>query len=96
MNRYIAGKHGIIGLTKALAKQYGPVGVNINAVAPGAIDTPMNQNVGKEFVDAMVAGLPIPRRGTAEETAKMIVYLLSDDAGYVTGATFTIDGGMTV
>ncbi|KAL9536321.1 Short-chain dehydrogenase/reductase [Sphaerulina musiva] len=93
---YIAGKHGIIGLTKALAKQYGPVGVNINAVAPGAIDTPMNQNVGKEFVDAMVAGLPIPRRGTAEETAKMIVYLLSDDASYVTGATLTIDGGMTV
>lgn len=56
----------------------------------------MNQNVGRDVVDSMVAALPIPRRGTAEETAKLVVFLLSEDASYVSGATFTIDGGMTV
>ncbi|KAK4623792.1 Short-chain dehydrogenase/reductase aba4 [Fulvia fulva] len=94
-HRYIASKHGNIGLTKALAKEYGPVGININAVAPGAIDTPMNANVGREVGDKLVAAIPIPRRGTAEETAKLIVFLLSEDASYITGATYTVDGGMT-
>lgn len=71
------------------------MGININAVAPGAIDTPMNANVGREVGDKLVAAIPIPRRGTAEETAKLIVFLLSEDASYITGATYTVDGGMT-
>lgn len=56
----------------------------------------MNQKVGKEAVDNLVAALPLPRRGTADEVAEVIAFLLSDAARYITGETLTIDGGMTV
>ncbi|MET9104606.1 MULTISPECIES: SDR family NAD(P)-dependent oxidoreductase [Streptomyces] len=95
---YHATKHGVIGLTKSAALEYGTRGVRINAVCPGTISTPM--------VDAMVesgeldrsqaeAGQAIDRLGTADEVAQAVLWLCSDGAGYVTGVALPVDGGYT-
>ncbi|MFF9126580.1 SDR family NAD(P)-dependent oxidoreductase [Streptomyces sp. NPDC014889] len=95
---YHATKHGVIGLTKSAALEYGSRGVRINAVCPGTISTPM--------VDAMVdggeldrgqaeSGQAIARLGTAEEIAQAVLWLCSDGAGYVTGIALPVDGGYT-
>ncbi|WP_328876906.1 SDR family NAD(P)-dependent oxidoreductase [Streptomyces sp. NBC_00299] len=95
---YHAAKHGVIGLTKSAALEYGSRGVRINAVCPGTISTPM--------VDAMVeggeldrsqaaAGQAIDRLGTADEIAQAVLWLCSDGAGYVTGTALPVDGGYT-
>ncbi|MFD3723363.1 SDR family NAD(P)-dependent oxidoreductase [Streptomyces sp. NPDC058674] len=95
---YHATKHGVIGLTKSAALEYGPRGVRINAVCPGTISTPM--------VDAMVeggeldrtqaeAGQAIDRLGTADEIAQAVLWLCSSGAGYVTGIALPVDGGYT-
>lgn len=96
---YIASKHGVIGLTKALALDYGPVGVRINAVCPGMTRTPMTDllidSIGQEALDGYVSRNPLPRMAEPEEVAKMIAFLLSDESSYVTGSAQVIDGGMT-
>jgi NAD(P)-dependent dehydrogenase (short-subunit alcohol dehydrogenase family) len=95
---YHASKHGVIGLTKSVALEYGSRGVRINAVCPGTISTPM--------VDAMVeggeldrsqaeAGQAIDRLGTADEIAQAVLWLCSDGASYVTGIALSVDGGYT-
>ncbi|GAA5062750.1 SDR family NAD(P)-dependent oxidoreductase [Streptomyces similanensis] len=95
---YHATKHGVIGLTRSAALEYGPRGVRVNAVCPGTIATPM--------VDAMVeggeldrsqaeAGQAIQRLGSAEEIAQAVLWLCSDGAGYVTGIALPVDGGYT-
>lgn len=92
---YTASKGGIIGMSETMAIEWAPLGINVNVIAPGAIDTPMIQEAGmsKEAIDAFLAGIPLKRIGKAEEIAAMVVFLASEEASYVTGATFVVDGG---
>ncbi|KAK8164191.1 hypothetical protein IWX90DRAFT_505180 [Phyllosticta citrichinensis] len=85
---YSAAKHGVIGLVRSAAKENGARNVRVNAVAPGAIDTRMVQLEHKNEIQT-----PIKRIGTPQEVAGLISYLLSDEAGFITGATYSIDGG---
>ena len=92
---YTASKAGIIGMTETLAVEGAPFGISVNVVAPGAIDTPMVQaaQIPKDAMDAMIARIPMKRMGRPEEVSAMVVFLASDEASYVTGATFYVDGG---
>jgi NAD(P)-dependent dehydrogenase (short-subunit alcohol dehydrogenase family) len=91
---YTASKAGVLGLTRAAAKELAPLGNTVNAVCPGLIDTEMvRQNVAADRLEAYRRSFPIPRLGTAEEVADLIAFLASDQAGYVTGASFDITGG---
>jgi len=92
---YTASKGGIIGMTETLAQEWAPLGINVNVIGPGAIDTPMIQEAGmsKEAMDAFLSGIPLKRMGKPEEIAAMVVFLASEEASYVTGATFYVDGG---
>jgi 2-hydroxycyclohexanecarboxyl-CoA dehydrogenase len=92
MAHYAASKGGVIGLTRALALEYIASGITVNAIAPGLIDTPL-ANAGP--VSAEVAGphLPMKRAGRPEEVASATAYLVSDQAGYVTGQTLSVNGG---
>ena len=92
---YAASKGGIIGMTETLAVEWAPLGINVNAIAPGAIDTPMvaAAQMSKEALDATLAGIPLKRIGRPEEVSAAVVFLASEEASYITGATFYIDGG---
>ncbi|MEK7076237.1 MAG: 3-oxoacyl-ACP reductase family protein [Patescibacteria group bacterium] len=92
---YTASKGGIIGMTETLADEWASLGINVNAIGPGAIDTPMvaAAQIPKEAMDAMLAGVPLKRIGKPEEVSAMVVFLASEEASYVTGATFYVDGG---
>lgn len=92
---YTASKGGIIGMTETLAIEWAPLGINVNAIAPGAIDTPMVQaaQIPKQAMDAMLERVPLKRIGRPEEVSHMVVFLASEEASYVTGATFYVDGG---
>lgn len=94
---YTASKHGVIGLTRALAIEWGRHGVRVNAVAPGVVDTPLlRRNVPPDHVaNAMVDRVPMGRFSTAPEQALACLFLLSDAASYVNGATLAVDGGLT-
>ena len=93
---YSAAKAGMIGLTKALARETARSGITVNVVAPGLIDTDMTQAIPEKTRDAMLATIPLGRFGTAREVARLVSYLLSEDADYITGQVFTIDGGMAI
>ena len=95
---YAAAKGAVIGLTKSIAREKGPLGIRANAVAPGPIDTPLWRGaVPPDELDAVMAKrsevIPIGRLGEATEVAQTIVYLLSPAASYITGQVVTIDGG---
>lgn len=92
---YTASKGGIIGMSETLAVELAPLGINVNVIAPGAIDTPMvgAANLPKEVMDAMLAGVPLKRMGRPEEVSAAVVFLASDEASYVTGTTLYVDGG---
>ncbi|MEE8274083.1 MAG: acetoacetyl-CoA reductase [Alphaproteobacteria bacterium] len=90
---YSAAKAGMLGFTKALAIENATRGVTINAVAPGYINTEMVAAVPEPVMEKIVAQIPVGRIGEADEIARAVVFLASDDAGYVTGSTLTVNGG---
>jgi len=92
---YTAAKGGVIGMTETLAVEWASLGINVNAIGPGAIDTPMvaAAQIPEEAMKAMLAGVPLKRIGKSEEVSAMVVFLASEEASYVTGATFYVDGG---
>ena len=90
---YAAAKSGIHGFTKALAQEGAKVGVTVNALAPGYIDTDMVAAVPDEVLAKIVAKIPVGRLGQAEEIARGVAFLCSDDAAFVTGSTLSINGG---
>jgi 3-oxoacyl-[acyl-carrier protein] reductase len=93
---YSASKAGIIGFSKALAKESAPYGVRVNVVAPGFIDTEMLQNTGKEQNKRFVDAIPMKRFGDAGEVAELCAYLASNKARYITGEVIRIDGGLAI
>ncbi|HUX35730.1 MAG TPA: SDR family NAD(P)-dependent oxidoreductase [Candidatus Paceibacterota bacterium] len=92
---YTASKGGVIGMTETLAIEFAPLGINVNAIGPGAIDTPMvaADQMSREELDAFISGVPLKRIGRAEEVSAAVIFLASDEASYVTGATLYVDGG---
>ena len=90
---YAASKAGLIGLTRVLASEYAPH-VTVNAVAPGPIDTPLLRGFGEAVVQQVSSTVPVGRLGTADEVAALVSFLASEDAGFITGATYDINGGI--
>jgi NAD(P)-dependent dehydrogenase (short-subunit alcohol dehydrogenase family) len=90
---YTASKHGIVGLTKNAAMEYGEQGVRVNAVCPNAIRTPLMDVSPPEFVEALIAPQAIKRPGEPEEVGAPVAFLLSDKASFITGVSLPIDGG---
>ena len=93
---YSAAKAGLIGLTKALAKEEGPSGITVNCVAPGVIDTDMMAAFTAEDKAALAEETPVGRLGSADEVAKLLVFLAGEDAGYITGQVFGVNGGLVI
>ena len=96
---YNAAKHGVVGITKTAALEYGPNNIRVNAVCPGFIDTPMlAQGAGADpnVLAGVVATLPIRRVASADEVADVVAWLLSAESSYVTGVAMPIDGGWVV
>jgi acetoacetyl-CoA reductase len=90
---YAAAKSGIHGFTKALAQEGAPKGITVNAIAPGYIDTDMVAAVPPDVLDKIKARIPVGRLGQASEIARGVLFLVADDAGFVTGSTMSINGG---
>ncbi|MGQ9845069.1 MAG: 3-oxoacyl-[acyl-carrier-protein] reductase [Caldisericia bacterium] len=95
-SNYIASKAGVIGLTKGWAKEFGKKGIRVNAVAPGFIKTPMTDKVPEKVIEIMISKTPLGRMGEAEEVAKSIAFLSSDDASFITGVILNVDGGLVI
>ena len=91
---YAASKAGLIGLTRALARELAPRSITANVVAPGPIATDMTAGLTDEQRDRMTTAVPLQRMGTPEEVAAVIAFLASDAAAYVTGAVVPVDGGL--
>ncbi|MCW2241503.1 acetoacetyl-CoA reductase [Azospirillum canadense] len=90
---YAAAKSGIHGFTKALAQEGAAKGITVNAIAPGYIDTDMVRAVPPNVLEKIVARIPVGRLGKAEEIARGVLFLVGDDAGFITGSTLSINGG---
>lgn len=93
---YSASKAGIIGLTKALAREVAPRGITVNAVAPGFVLTDLTAGLPKELTDKLNENIPLGRWGTCEDVALATAFLASDDAAYITGHVLTVDGGLAM
>lgn len=93
---YSAAKAGLIGLTKALAKEEGPSGITVNCVAPGVIDTDMMAAFTAEDKAALADETPVGRLGSADEVAQLLVFLAGESAGYITGQVFGVNGGLVI
>jgi len=91
---YTASKAGLLGLTRAAAKELGQYGITVNAVCPGMIDTELtHENASPELLQRLAASYPVPRMGTPLEVADLICFIASESAGYITGASLDINGG---
>jgi acetoacetyl-CoA reductase len=90
---YAAAKSGIHGFTKALAQEGARNGITVNAIAPGYIDTDMVRAVPAPVLEKIVAKIPVGRLGKAEEIARGVLFLVGEDAGFITGSTLSINGG---
>ncbi len=93
---YAAAKAGCIGFTKSVAKEVASRGITVNAVAPGLIATDMTSVLPEKVVEEMAAGIPLKRAGQPVDVAKAVLFLVSDDAAYITGQTLNVDGGMVM
>ena len=93
---YSAAKAGLIGLTKALAKEAAPSGISVNCIAPGAIDTAMMQGFSAEDVEALCEEIPSGRLGTPGEVAKAVAFLAAEENAYITGQVIGVNGGLVV
>ena len=90
---YAAAKSGIHGFTKALAQEGAARGITVNAVAPGYVDTEMVRAVPKDVLEKIVARIPVGRLGKAEDIARTVLFLVADDADFITGSTLSVNGG---
>lgn len=93
---YAASKAGVIGFTKATAREVALRGITVNAVAPGFIETDMTAKLNDKQREALLKNIPLQRLGTPEDVAKVVGFLSSDDAAYITGQVIAVDGGMTM
>lgn len=93
---YVAAKAGVIGLTKTTARELASRGITVNAVAPGFIETDMTAKLGEEIRAGLMGQIPLARLGQPEDIAKVVKFLASEDAAYITGQTLHVDGGMVM
>jgi len=93
---YAAAKAGCIGFTKSAAKEVASRGITVNAVAPGLIATDMTSVLPEKVIEEMASGIPLKRAGQPVDVAKAVLFLVSDDAAYITGQTLNVDGGMVM
>lgn len=93
---YCAAKAGMIGFSKSLAKELGGRNVTVNTVAPGFIETDMTSELKGPVIEMIQKSIPLKRMGKAQDIANMVTYLASDQAGYITGQVFTVDGGLVM
>ena len=93
---YVAAKAGVIGLTKTTAKELASRNINVNAVAPGFITTEMTDALNDDIKEQMLTNIPLGKLGSSENVAKTVLFLLSEDAAYITGQTIHVDGGMVM
>jgi 3-oxoacyl-[acyl-carrier protein] reductase len=91
---YIAAKAGVIGLTKAVAREYGSRNITVNAIAPGYIETPMTAGLPDAVKQSMLDQIPLKRPGLDQDVASAVAFLASDEAGYITGQVINVNGGM--
>ena len=94
MLHYSAAKAGILGFTRSVAQQAGPFGVRVNAVCPGLIDTPMTRAVTSQAKEHVIARTPLRRSGEPEDVANAVLWLASDESGFVTGQWISPNGGI--
>ena len=93
---YAAAKTGVIGLTKACAKEMAARNIRVNAVAPGFIETAMTDGIPEKIREGMIASIPMGRMGQPEDIARAVCFLASDDASYITGQVLVVDGGLVM
>ncbi len=93
---YSAAKAALIGFTKALAKEVGPSGINVNCITPGVIQTDMNKHHSKEVLDELAEDTPLERLGTPEDIAKAVSFLASSDSDFITGKILGVNGGFVI
>ncbi len=92
---YVAAKHAVVGLTKTAAMEYGDKGIRVNSVGPAFIDTPLLSHMPKETIDWLISKHPVGRLGRSEEVSTLVLFLLSDQASFITGSYHLVDGGYT-
>jgi 3-oxoacyl-[acyl-carrier protein] reductase len=95
-SNYVASKAGVIGFTKAMARELASRGITVNAIAPGFIQTDMTNKLTDEQRVKLTQNIPMGRMGTPEDVAKVVSFLCSDEADYITGQVIAVDGGMTM